>query len=423
MNGQICTVIIVAIVNLGNYAGVLAKENPSAVADEVGIEEPLIERIAALKLEFEARDKAVSSELGAARKAGAKGGSKEIKKVLGNYARDWEKIANKVIELIRAHPTDPAALEGILLLRGDFDDDILEIVREHFLKHSRMGRLCADLGGRIIDSSKGLLRHVAVESPDRQLRGQATYSLGQYSSQLHRELTSDHKLTDADQELLMTETQRKFYKKMIVGRKLTDSEQERLLAEAQRYFDQVMKDYPEVTSADGSFRLADKARPELIRIANIPGLRAGKVAPNIVGEDLVGRPLNLEEYRGKVVVLCFWATWCGPCMEMVPHERELVKRMEGKPFVLLGINADESDKREKARKATRDEQMNWPSFWDGGFNGPIQIRYNVDHYPTLYVLDPGGIIRNIDVRGKDLDRAVDTLLAELEAGSKNDAGR
>jgi thiol-disulfide isomerase/thioredoxin len=285
-----------------------------------------------------------------------------------------------------------------------------------------MGRLCVDLGGRIIDSSKELLRHVAVESPDRQIRGQATYSLGQYSSQLHRESTSDRKLTDADQELLMTATQRKFYKK-IVGRKLTDSEQEQLLAETQRYFDQVVKDYPDLTSADGSFRLADKARPELIRIANIPGLRAGKVAPNIVGEDLNGRPLNLGEYRGKVVVLCFWATWCGPCMEMVPHERELVKRMKGKPFVLLGINADESDKREKARKAARDEQMNWPSFWDGGFNGPIQIRYNVDHYPTLYVLDPGGIIRYIDVRGKDLDRAVDTLLAELEAGSKNDAGR
>jgi thiol-disulfide isomerase/thioredoxin len=383
----------------------------------------LIERIAALKQEFEARDKAVSGELVAARKAGAKEGSKEIKKVLGNYALDWEKIEKKVIELIRAHPADPAAFEGILLLKGDFDDEILEIVRELFLKNRRMGRLCVDLGGRIIDSSKELLRHVAVESPDRQLRGQATYSLGQYSSQLHRELTSDHKLTDADQELLMTETHRKFYKKKIAGHNLTDSEQEKLLAETQRYFDQVVKDYPDVTSADGSFRLADRAKPELVRIANIPGLKAAKAAPTIVGEDLDGKPLNLENYRGKVAVLCFWATWCGPCMEMVPHERELVKRMEGKPFVLLGINADEADQREKARKAARDEQMNWPSFWDGGFNGPIQIRYDVDHYPTIYVLDPGGIIRYIDVRGKDLDRAVDTHLAELKADSENDAGR
>jgi cytochrome oxidase Cu insertion factor (SCO1/SenC/PrrC family) len=110
-------------------------------------------------------------------------------------------------------------------------------------------------------------------------------------------------------------------------------------------------------------------------------------------------------------------------MEMVPHERELVKRMEGKPFALLGVNCDESHNREKARKASLDERMNWPSYWDGGSDGPIQTRYNVDHYPTLYVLDPKGVIRFIDVRGKDLDRAVDTLLLELETGSKGDAVR
>ena len=415
--------IILAIINLGRCADGRAKENPSAAADGVGIDKPLAERIAALKLEFEARVKAVSSELAAARKAGAKGGSKEIKEVLGNYQRDWKKIAKKVIALVRAQPTDPAAFEGILLLSGDFDDDILEIVREHFLNDPRMARFCADLDRRIIESSKELLRHVAAKSPDRQIRGQATYSLGQYSQSLYRELIADPKLTDSDQELLMTETQRKFYKKMIVGHRLTDSEQDQLLAEAQGYFARVVKDYPDVTSADGSFRLADKARPELVRIANIPGLKVAKVAPNIVGEDLDGKPLSLEDYRGKVVVLCFWATWCGPCMEMVPHERELVKRLEGKPFVLLGINADETDRREKARKAARDEHMDWPSFWDGGFNGPIQIRYNVDHYPTLYVLDPKGVIRYIDVRGKDLDQAIDTLLVGLEAGSKREADR
>ena len=338
--------------------------------------------------------------------------------------RDWETIAKKVIALVRTHPTDPAAFEGILLLRGDFDDDILEIVREHFLNDPRMGRFCASISPiGSIDSSKGLLRHVAAKSPDRQLRGQATYSLGQYSSKLHRELIADHRLTDSDQELLMTETQRKFYKQMIAGRRLTDSEQEQLLAETQEYFDQVVKDYPDVTSADGTFRLADKARAELVWIANIPGLKVGKVAPDIVGEDLDGKPLNLNDYRGKVVVLCFWATWCGPCMAMVPHERELVKRMEGKPFALVGINSDETDKRGKARKASLDEQMNWPSFWDGGLDGPIQTRYNVGHYPTLYVLDPKGVIRYIDVRDKDLDRAVDMLLLELKTGSKRDADR
>ena len=117
----------------------------------------------------------------------------------------------------------------------------------------------------------------------------------------------------------------------------------------------------------------------------------------------------------KPVLVEFWATWCGPCMAMVPHERALVERLEGKPFVLLGVNSDESDDREKARGATREKRMTWPSWWDGGFRGGIQTAYDVDHWPTVYVLDAKGVIRSIDVRGEELDRAVDALLAEMEA--------
>jgi hypothetical protein len=108
-------------------------------------------------------------------------------------------------------------------------------------------------------------------------------------------------------------------------------------------------------------------------------------------------------------------------MAMVPHERELVKRMEGRPFALLGVNSDQAGDREKARKATRERQMAWPSWWDGGFRGAIQTAYDVDHWPTVYVLDSKGVIRYFDVQDKDLDRAVDTLLAEIDHGSKSGA--
>ena len=154
-----------------------------------------------------------------------------------------------------------------------------------------------------------------------------------------------------------------------MGRERTEPEKEQCLAEAKRYFTKVEEDYAEVASADGSFRIADKARAELARIANLPNLKVGKVAPEISGEDLGGKPLRLSDHRGKVVVICFWATWCGPCMAMVPHERELVARLEGKPFVLLGVNSDESKDREKAKEATDAKRMTWPSWWDGGFRG------------------------------------------------------
>ena len=98
---------------------------------------------------------------------------------------------------------------------------------------------------------------------------------------------------------------------------------------------------------------------------------------------------------------------------MYPHERSLVKRLADKPFVLLGVNSDES--RDEVKKIIEKEQLTWRSWWDGGStDGPIQVSYNVQHWPTIYVLDHKGVIRYIDVREKALDEAIDTLLAEAE---------
>jgi peroxiredoxin len=97
---------------------------------------------------------------------------------------------------------------------------------------------------------------------------------------------------------------------------------------------------------------------------------------------------------------------------MYPHERSLVKRLEGKPFALLGIN---SDSRNRLRQAMKKENITWRSWWDGGSpGGPIAKAWNVDSWPTTYVLDPKGVIRYSDVREHEMDKAVDALLAEIE---------
>jgi hypothetical protein len=97
---------------------------------------------------------------------------------------------------------------------------------------------------------------------------------------------------------------------------------------------------------------------------------------------------------------------------MYPHERSLVKRLEGKPFALLGINSDRS--KDDLKKVLEKEQITWRSWWDGGgTEGPIQTRWNIRGWPTVYILDHNGIIRYRDLRDREIDEAVDKLLKEM----------
>ncbi len=99
---------------------------------------------------------------------------------------------------------------------------------------------------------------------------------------------------------------------------------------------------------------------------------------------------------------------------MYPHERSLVKDLANEPFAIIGVNSDQDKARLKERMA--EENITWRSFWDGGStNGPIATKWNVKGWPTTYVIDHEGVIRYKQVRGDQLDDAIHTLLAEIEA--------
>src|SRR5262245_46877243 len=113
-------------------------------------------------------------------------------------------------------------------------------------------------------------------------------------------------------------------------------------------------------------------------------LTVGATPPPIDGEDtLTGKPMKLSDHRGKIVVLVFFADWCPPCRAMYAHERALVKRMEGKPFALVGVNCDKN--REDIKKVMESEQIAWPCFWnDGSTRGPIAKAFRVRDWPTTF---------------------------------------
>ena len=97
---------------------------------------------------------------------------------------------------------------------------------------------------------------------------------------------------------------------------------------------------------------------------------------------------------------------------MYAHERSLVEKYAGKPFAIVGINSDRE--RDKLKERMAEEGISWRSFFDGGgTGGPIASKWNVSGWPTIYVIDAEGRFRFKDVRGDELDAAIEELMGEL----------
>src|SRR5437588_12444807 len=97
---------------------------------------------------------------------------------------------------------------------------------------------------------------------------------------------------------------------------------------------------------------------------------------------------------------------------MYRHERSLVEQYWDKPFVLLGVNSDTDP--DMARAVAKQHRHNWRAVWDGP-DGGIAAEWKVTFYPSIYVIDGRGLVRFAQVRDESLDRAIETLLREMES--------
>jgi peroxiredoxin len=341
------------------------------------------ERAAAIKRDHAALEKSFYQELVTVRR--------DREKVIdanAKYNEVAKKHATVLQTLIKDHPTDPAALDAAITLVGDvrypLGDEIAQLVLDHHFASDKMGQLCFHLDSRGNEPwAVRILEACAKNHSQKNVRGQATFALGDSYRWVARPF----------------------------GEPPQDAE--KLLEKAKSHYQQVVDNYADVSTPDGKWNLGVRAKHELIRLRNLPNLRLGRPAPAISGKDLDGNTLTLEDYRGKVVVVVFWGSWCGPCMAKVPHERELWARLQGKPFALIGVSC--GDTLELAQETAKKHQMSWPSWWDGDEtrSGPIQTDYDIQHWPSVFVIDAEGIIRAIDVHGPDLDASVDEALAKI----------
>ncbi len=129
-----------------------------------------------------------------------------------------------------------------------------------------------------------------------------------------------------------------------------------------------------------------KVQLEAMQFASI-----GKPAPEIEGMDLSGKSMTLSEYRGKVVLITYWATWCYPCMKLVPHERELADHYASQPFAIVGVNAD--DDPAIAVTAETEKKITWRSFRDKRDGAKTISNEWKALFPTVYLIDHNGIVR------------------------------
>jgi tetratricopeptide (TPR) repeat protein len=180
-----------------------------------------------------------------------------------------------------------------------------------------------------------------------------------------------------------------------------------LFRSAEEQMEKVLKEYADVPC--GRTNLGEVARAKLSALRH---LAIGRPAQDIEGHDLDGKPMKLSDLRGKVVVLAFWADWCGYSRQMYAQERALVERLKDKPFALVGVNCD--DDKEQAKRVIQKGRLNWRNWFNGDQAGRERITqaWQVDHFPTIYVLDAKGLIRFKEVRGEQLESAVEQLLKE-----------
>ena len=179
-------------------------------------------------------------------------------------------------------------------------------------------------------------------------------------------------------------------------------------------FREVLRNYSDIEIEDVNKKQITLGEIAQKYVHSLTQLALGQKAPEIVSKDLDGNVVRLSDYNGKVVILDIWATWCEPCIEMIPHERKLVRRLRGKPFEFIGISVDKEIA--TVRKFQRKESMPWTHWYNGDQDG-ILDDWNIIAFPTLIILDRNGVIRyrlEGKVSDEELDRAVDALIAEVE---------
>ena len=201
--------------------------------------------------------------------------------------------------------------------------------------------------------------------------------------------------------------------------------------------DELRKDYPDDTrtalvqlefagylkmqdpvSAESIFRdlensknlhVAAMAQQEMLALQSTRNLAKQPLDMKFVAVD--GSQVDLSKLRGKVVLVDFWATWCGPCRMEIPNVVAVYNQLHKDGFEIVGVSLDQN--KDQMLKYTQQIGMTWPQYFDGkAWGNDISTRYGINSIPTAWLVDKKGFVRSTEARGPDLATQVKALLAE-----------
>ena len=176
------------------------------------------------------------------------------------------------------------------------------------------------------------------------------------------------------------------------------------LAEAE--YKLILRDFSDVNP-----RLTDVVTNNLAGLASERKLAIGSEPVGFDVKSTKGERLTPSAYRGKVLLIDFWATWCGPCIAEMPNVKSVYTKYHGKGFEIVGISLDQS--RDKLDRYVTSQGIEWPQYFDGKYwNNDIAVSYGIRSIPATFLIDKKGKIRYKSLRGRQLEAAVEELLAE-----------